>query len=79
MEDINLSIKEGTLTLDAQRKPSSEEKNYSYREFGSVSFKSIVRLPEDIDADNVHAQFQNGVLQIRMNKIVKPGIQVEIK
>jgi HSP20 family protein len=78
-EDINVSIKEGILTLDAHRKLSSEEKNYLYREFGSVSFKNSMRLPEDIDADSIQAQFLNGVLQLRLNKIVKPSFQVEIK
>ena len=78
-EDVKMTIKEDVLSLEAQRKPSQGESNYEYQEFGPVEFKTNIQLPKDVNADSIEAQFQNGILKISMNKIVKPNIQVDIK
>ena len=78
-EDVKLNIQESILELEAQRKLSNDEKNYQYREFGPVTFKTSLRLPDDVSDDSVRAQFQSGILRVEMKIVKKPGIQVEIK
>ncbi len=78
-EDVKMSIKDRVLFLEADRKSAYDEKNYHYREFNAVHFKSRIQLPEDVVTDSVLAQFQNGVLRITIKKEKKPIIQVEIK
>lgn len=78
-EDVKMSFSEQILTLEAIRKVSQDEKNYKYREFGPVDFKTNVRFADDIDEDKVEAEFQNGILKVVLNKIKKQNIQVEIK
>jgi len=78
-EDVKMSIKDQMLILEANRKSVYEEKNYHYREFDAINFKSSIQIPEDVATDSVQAQFQNGVLRISLKKVKKPIIQVEIK
>lgn len=77
-EDVKMNLKDQVLTLEAHRKAAHEEKNYLFREFGPVTFKTRLQIPEDVVLDSVHAQFQNGVLKISMKKFKKPVIQVEV-
>ena len=74
-----MNIKDGVLSLEAQRKINQEAKNSEYREFGPVDFKTSIRLPEDIVEDSIQAQFQNGILKISIQKAKKSNIQIEIK
>lgn len=77
-EDVKMNLKDQVLSLEAHRKTTHEEKNYLFREFGSLTFKTRLQIPEDVVLDSVHAQFQNGVLKISMKKFKKPVIQVEV-
>ena len=78
-EDIKLSIKDHVLSLEATRKGNQLEKDYQYREFGPIEFKTSLQLSVDVNEDSIQAQFQNGVLKVSMNKATKSNIQVEIK
>lgn len=78
-EDVKMNVTENLLILEAIRKGNVEEKNYQYREFGPAEFKTSIQLPEDVDAESIKAQFQNGILRIEMKRVIKPTIQVEIK
>jgi HSP20 family protein len=71
-EDISLDLKEGILTVKAEHKEESEEKNengaYVRRErrFGSVSRSFDV---SGIDEEGISANYQNGVLTLRLPKV----------
>jgi HSP20 family protein len=78
-EDVKMNLNDLVLTLEAQRKSAHEQKNYLFREFGSVNLKTKLQIPEDVILDSIHAQFENGVLRISMKKSNKPVIQVEVK
>lgn len=69
-EDIHAEIKNGYLTIRAERKSESEDNNENYlrRERGFGSFSRTFDL-EGIDADAISASFKNGVLTLELPKL----------
>jgi HSP20 family protein len=69
-EDVALEIKDGVLTLSGERKAEHEEKSEGFyrveRSFGG--FSRSLTLPQGIDAEQVAAEFNNGVLEVRIPK-----------
>lgn len=70
-EDFNVDVDGNLLTLSAQsKKEEKEEKeNYTRREFSFSSFKRTFTLPENVDAQQIKATYQNGILEINLPKI----------
>ncbi len=68
-DDLEILVVGNQLTLRGQRKPSAEENaTYHRRERGVGKFERIVRLPVDVDADQVQAQLVDGVLRLTLPK-----------
>ena len=69
-EDVNIEIKDGVLTVSGERKAEHEEKSEGFyrveRAFGS--FSRSLNLPDGIDAGQVNASFDNGVLEVKIPK-----------
>jgi HSP20 family protein len=69
-DDIDIEIKDSVLTVSGERKAESEEKGKGYhrveRAFGS--FSRSLTLPQGIDADQVKAEFDKGVLEVTIPK-----------
>ena len=69
-KDVQVSMSDHTLTISGEKKEEKETKDKqiyrSERNYGS--FRRVVELPGDIDADKVNASFTNGVLTIEMPK-----------
>jgi HSP20 family protein len=69
-EDIKIEFEDGTLTVSGERKTEHEEREQGYyrveRAFGT--FSRSLTLPKGIDADGVSAQFDRGVLEVRIPK-----------
>src|SRR4051794_27161976 len=69
-DDVNIELEDSTLTVSGERKSEHEDKQEGYyrveRAFGS--FSRSLTLPKGIDADAVTANFENGVLEIRVPK-----------
>jgi HSP20 family protein len=68
MDDLDVSIDGGILTLRGERKADKETKedDYFIRESHYGSFIRRLSLPEGINVDQVHAKFEDGVLRISM-------------
>ncbi|AFN75647.1 Molecular chaperone (small heat shock protein) [Melioribacter roseus P3M-2] len=70
-ENVKITLQDNILTIEGEKKKEEEkkEKNYyrSERVFGS--FKRSFTLPTEVDADNVEAKFENGMLNIRLKKL----------
>jgi HSP20 family protein len=83
LQDIDIQIENGTLTLKGQRKFATEEKNRGFHRL-ERSYGSFVRyftVPDTVDAEHVQADFHNGVLTVTLPKkeIAKPkAIKVQI-
>ena len=69
-DDVDIEIKDGVLTVTGERKAEHEENSESYyrveRAFGS--FSRSLSLPQGIDASAVSANFDRGVLEVRIPK-----------
>jgi HSP20 family protein len=69
-DDIDIEIKDSVLTVSGERKAESEEKGEGYhrveRAFGS--FSRSLTLPPGVDADQVKAEFDKGVLEVTIPK-----------
>jgi len=82
-EDIDLRIENNTLTLRGEKKANSEIKDEQYHRVERVygTFSRSFALPQTVDTSKVSADYQNGVLEIRMprREEAKPKqIQVQV-
>ncbi len=69
-DDVELTLSEGTLRLEATREEADEYEGGRYirRERTQRSVSRRIRLPEPVDEDEVSASYQNGVLTVRLPK-----------
>ncbi len=69
-EDVKVGIEDGILTLEGERKQEKEEKNKKFHRVERVYGKFVRRLalPMEIDAQNVAAEFKDGVLNVHLPK-----------
>jgi HSP20 family protein len=69
-EDVEIEVKDNTLTISGDRKLQHEEKTDGYyrieRAFGA--FSRSLTLPDGINADGIAADFHDGVLEVRIPK-----------
>jgi len=84
-EDIHAEIKNGYLTIKAERKSSSEEKdeknNYIRRERSYGSYSRSFDL-EGIDTDGIKASYKDGILSLTLPKSapqIDEGKKLEIE
>jgi HSP20 family protein len=69
-EDVNIEIRDNALTISGERKAEHESRERGWyrveRSFGR--FSRSLTLPEGVDAGRVEAEFDKGVLQVRIPK-----------
>ncbi|GGF12763.1 molecular chaperone Hsp20 [Aliidongia dinghuensis] len=68
--DLELAVREGTLTIGGTRKPleNGEGASWHRRERAYGSFSRTIELPFRVDPDKVQARFANGVLEIELQR-----------
>jgi HSP20 family protein len=70
-KDIKVTVREGILTIEGEKKQQEEEKDEKHyrmeRSFGS--FVRSVRLPLVVDSNKVAATFKNGLIEVKMPKL----------
>jgi HSP20 family protein len=71
-EDIHVDMEGSQLIINAERKEEKdkEEKNYRRKEFSYNSFKRTFTIPENVDEKSIEANFKDGVLHIRLKKLL---------
>lgn len=71
-KDITVSVSDDKLTLEGEKKEEREstEKDYVVKERSYGSFKRVIPLYPDIEAEKIKAHFKKGVLKIRIPKTV---------
>lgn len=76
LDDINIEVENGTLSISGSRSHSSEGNagGYHRQERFYGSFHRAFVLPETVDLEKVAAGYENGVLTITMPKkeVAKP-------
>jgi HSP20 family protein len=82
-EDVKVTVEEGVLTLQGERRQEKEEKGKKYHRV-ERSYGRFVRsftLPESVDEAGVKAEYKDGVLSLHLPKTekVKPkAIDVKV-
>ena len=82
-ESISMNVENDTLTMSGEvsthtenkDEAASADKRYTRREFSHSSFKRSFKLPENVKADDIKAEYVNGVLKVFLPKAepVKPA------
>ena len=78
---LDISIQQNLLMVSGERKaPKKEGSNYYRKERFDGNFRRLITLPDDVDPDQVDAQYRDGVLQICMKRreATRPR-QIEVK
>ncbi len=80
-EDIEISLREGTLTIGGERKgqtSNGEKAERTERYIGK--FRRSITLPTRVDADKISATYRDGILTVTLPKVdeAKPK-QIEVK
>ena len=72
-DEVKVSVQNDVLSITGERKYEKEEKNKKVhrieRAYGS--FARTFTVPEDADAEQVSAEFRDGILQIHLPKTEK--------
>ena len=68
--DFSIEIDKNILSvgLDESKLTNSNPDLYSRREFGYESFNRTFNLPEIIDTNKIDANYEDGILKIKLNK-----------
>jgi len=69
-DDFNIEVDENMLSISCQKEEDIKEdkEGYKRREYNYSSFSRSFRLPETIKAESIKAQYDNGVLNIKVPK-----------
>lgn len=69
-DDVEIEVKDGVLTVSGERKTGQEDSANGYhrveRSYGR--FSRSLSLPQGVEADQVQAEFDKGVLEVRIPK-----------
>jgi HSP20 family protein len=85
-EHFNVELDNNLLSISSETKNKSEESNdkekYTRKEFSYASFKRSFTLPETVNAENIEANYENGLLLLTLPKkqeaLPKPKRLIEI-
>ncbi len=81
-EDVKVTVDGGMLIIVGERKQKKEEKNEKFHRVESLygSFTRQFSLPENVDANSIRCETQDGVLTVHIpKKAVEKAKQIEIK
>jgi HSP20 family protein len=69
-DDVEVEVKDGVLTVSGERRTEHESSSEGYHrvERAHGRFSRSLSLPRGVDADQVQADFDKGVLEVRIPK-----------
>lgn len=63
-KDVTVKLDGDVLTIRGERREEQKDKNH--REFHYGAFSRSIRLPQEVQADQVKASYKDGVLEVRV-------------
>ena len=76
--DIHLTYEKGVLTLSGEKK--TDEQDSGNRTRYRTRFSRTLRLPESINADNIKAKVEDGILTVDLPKTeVVKAVEIPVK
>jgi HSP20 family protein len=78
-KDVAVSVAERTLTIRGEKQEEKEktEKEVYRRERAYGSFRRVMELPDDVDAEKIDASFKKGVLTVNLPKTKEAQAKVK--
>lgn len=79
-EDLKITIQDNIITLKGEKKKTEvkSEKNYYRSERVYGSFSRSFTLPVAVNPDNVDARFEDGILRVKMEKLVPKPVNEKV-
>jgi HSP20 family protein len=76
VNDIDIEVAEGRLTISGERRDTREDTKGKVlvRELRYGAFRRVFQLPEGITADQVEAETDHGLLRVRVKNVTKPVV-----
>ena len=73
-QDVEITFADGVLTIGATRREERERKEGGYlrREVAFGNYRRQITLPGDVRADDIKANFENGVLTVDVPRAPRP-------
>lgn len=70
-EDVNLSLQDDVLSLAGKREPKTQQENVAWqrRERAYGTFSRAIQLPFRVDPEKVQARFDNGILEVELERL----------
>ena len=78
-KDFSINVEKGILSISAEGKSTDENTKWLRREWGLGEFTRKFTLKENTDPKKVTAKYENGVLEITIQKIEIKSPKSEIK
>ena len=88
-KDVDIKVEDGHLCIKGERKrpESAKDSCCCFEEMGYGSFERCFHLPERVEAEKIHAKYENGVLELSVplsesvtgKKIPIEGVEEEKK
>ena len=83
LEDVDITLQNGVMTISGEHKVDQEEERAGYhvRERRHGSFRRSMTLPEGTDESKIHARFEDGVLEVTVEgaAVEKAPKRIEIE
>lgn len=78
--DFNVKVEGNNLIISVQREQNEEKTvsgNYVRKEFNYSAFTRSFRLPENVNAEEIKAQYDKGILNVALPKVApdKPALR----
>ena len=80
-KSLDISLQQNLLTISGERKaPTMEDVEYYRKERFDGSFHRLITLPDNVDPEQVEAEYRDGILQIEVKRheTSRPR-QIEVK
>jgi HSP20 family protein len=79
-DDVDLSFSHGVLTVSGTRRAGSadDEAEFLIRERFYGAFRRVITLPEGTEADQITAEFDDGLVQVTVRNGVGPADSTKI-
>ena len=69
-DDVTINLQEDVLTLEGARRPTQQQDaNWQRRERAYGTFSRVVQLPFPVDPEKVQARYNNGILEIELERL----------
>lgn len=72
-KDFHVDVDNGVLEIKVEKEEERERerKHYTRREYSYSAFYRSFTLPESVNADQIEAEYEHGILKVRLPKLAE--------